>query len=80
MTVHRTADIFSRRAALALAGGGAGALLLAACGSGDGTSGVSTRLLLLVPLLKGRVVRAQRLRLAPALRPHRRAPRQTRGR
>ena len=38
MTVHRTADIFSRRAALALAGGGAGALLLAACGSGDGAS------------------------------------------
>ena len=30
MTVHRTADIFSRRAALALVGGGAGALLLAA--------------------------------------------------
>ena len=41
MTVHRTADIFSRRAALALAGGGAGALLLAACGSGDSTSGAS---------------------------------------
>ena len=38
MTVHRTADIFSRRTALALAGGGAGALLLAACGSGDGAS------------------------------------------
>ena len=38
MTVHRTADIFSRRNALALAGGGAGALLLAACGSGDGAS------------------------------------------